>query len=459
MLTDWSSDWSSDNPTFQEKRKQIEIYINTYGLDLTGPGDILDPEYEEKFIPAVHEGFAKGQKEILTGLIEIEKDRSSLKKNKSSKNRSAERKIIHSLERLEESEAILRKLADTIAWQLIGNQLWLARRLNTDDSSPSLIHSNVESYISFVDRFNVGNPRGFALISDLTSFVRLGDILARDGDERALHVIELKEGKVNEELLPLAQFAARTNCEHFIAEVEKKESPRKFEQFKRLIKQAERLNRTQELIKTGAGHDARGDLVRLSEEVLEERLYESQLACLIERSRSSNWAIGIVEKCLYLGVYRGPFRDGRAFDLWLREVELDGPVSDLRSALFVPLATPMYLFPTLAPHCDDIYSGHIRVLMCLSLSHFAALAETHEMKVSWVDPKNGTDLNPGYVGHLLSNKEGNVMTLAFDGSAGNVGTGVVSRMFYNFTTPTTILEMLKSNLILSKNSVEVDLPK
>ncbi|GEL75431.1 hypothetical protein [Myxococcus virescens] len=459
MLTDWSSDWSSDNPIFQEKRKQIEIHINTYGLDLVGPGDIFDPKYEEKFIPAVHEGFAKGQKEILTGLIEIEKDRSSLKRSKSSKNRAAERKIIHSLERLNESEAILRKLADTIAWQLIGNQLWLARRLNTDDSSPSLIHSNVESYISFADWFNADNPRGFALISDLTSFVRLGDILARDGDERALHVIELKEGKVNEELLPLAQFAVRTNCEHFIAEVEKKEPPRKFEQFKRLLKQAERLNRTQELIKTGAGHDARGDLVRLSKEVLEERLYEGQLACLIERSKSLNWAIEIVEKCLYLGVYRGPFCDGRAFDLWLREVELDGPASDLRSALFVPLATPMYLFPTLAPHCNDIYSGHIRVLMCLSLSHFAALAEAHEMKVNWVDPKNGTDLNPSHLGHLLSNKEGNVMTLTFDGFAGNVGTGVVARMFYNFTTPTSVLEMLKSNLILSKNSVGVDLPK
>jgi hypothetical protein len=448
------SAWSSDHPAFQEKRKIIERYITSYGLEVVGPGDIHAPEYEKKFIPAVHEGFAKGQKEILAGLIEIEKERAALKarlKLRDSKRpaNDTRKEVDHALARLDEAEAILRKLADTIAWQLLGNQLWLARRLNTDDAPPSLLHSNVQSYVQFTDQFNAENPMGFALISDLTSFVRLGDILARDGELHALHVLELKEGKVNDELLPLAQFAAKTKCEHLVPNFEKTESPKKVQQLKRLIRQTERLEQTQELINTGIGQDARGDRVRLSEDVMEECLYADRLAELIEQSQSSNWAIDVIDGCLFVGVYRGHFRDGLAFQMWLKESDVDGPICDLRTTLFAPLGTPLYLIPPLFSHVEDIHGGNVRVLFCLSLSHFVSLFEEYGLKVGWLEPKESAEFNPK-ASHQLLLRQGRVMTLNLGGFTSHVGIGILSRMFYNFMMPTTVVEMLGSNLVLAK---------
>ena len=71
-------------------------------------------------------------------------------------------------------EHIIRKLADSIAWRMIGGQNYIARRLCLRESSrPTLKASSLASVLNIVNEYNDSNPLGFALISDITSFVQL----------------------------------------------------------------------------------------------------------------------------------------------------------------------------------------------------------------------------------------------------------------------------------------------
>src|SRR5690606_13651242 len=87
---------------------------------------------------------------------------------------------------------------DGIAWQLIGGEIHIARRFHIEeDSSKFLDTSNIEHAKKVADEINK-SPLDFALISDLTSYVQIGDILLKH--ENIVGIMELKEGKVNDQI-------------------------------------------------------------------------------------------------------------------------------------------------------------------------------------------------------------------------------------------------------------------
>src|SRR6185503_9474720 len=65
----------------------------------------------------------------------------------------------------------------------------------TEPSRPDLNSSSVESVEDAAEQLNSSNPLSFSLISDLTSFVQIGDLLYRD--LHLLKLIEVKEGDKN----------------------------------------------------------------------------------------------------------------------------------------------------------------------------------------------------------------------------------------------------------------------
>src|SRR5690606_807424 len=82
-----------------------------------------------------------------------------------------------------------------IAWQLLQNQTHNARRLHIGQNSKKILeNSNIDHAISISNKINE-DPMSFALISDITGFVQIGDLLVLD--KNGLGIVELKEGKVN----------------------------------------------------------------------------------------------------------------------------------------------------------------------------------------------------------------------------------------------------------------------
>jgi len=125
------------------------------------------------FFCAAHQGFHKAQNNIIAAIF---KD--------------------HDNPLPDATMAMYRKLMDCVAWQMLEMQLYAARRLYQSQRPPSLKHSNFNSVKSASDFETSEDHAKFALISDLTSFVQVGDLLVYDAD-KGLAVVEVKEGEKN----------------------------------------------------------------------------------------------------------------------------------------------------------------------------------------------------------------------------------------------------------------------
>lgn len=81
------------------------------------------------------------------------------------------------LNQLRYQEMCLRKIIDSIALQIFKYDLSQLRRLCSRQELIDITDSNLESVISFVDWYLNDNPNAFVLISDLTSFIQVGDVV------------------------------------------------------------------------------------------------------------------------------------------------------------------------------------------------------------------------------------------------------------------------------------------
>jgi hypothetical protein len=103
---------------------------------------------------------------------------------------SVEKVIIRTLHNLS-------NIADGIAIQMMSQQVHIARRLHIGEKSTKLFeNANIEHTIKEADKINE-DPGNFAQISDLTSFVQIGDLLIAHKTP-GLCISEIKEGKTNQ---------------------------------------------------------------------------------------------------------------------------------------------------------------------------------------------------------------------------------------------------------------------
>ncbi|MCE4373983.1 hypothetical protein [Xanthomonas hortorum] len=144
-------------------------------------------------------------------------------------------------EPLDASEQLLfRAVADTIAWGMLGGQLCYARRIYKSQLQPDLSQSNFESVLRVARELREQDPDCMPLITDLTSFVQVGDIMSVSADRRTSY-IEVKEGKHNKHVMDLAMFYEASGCETFREIVEKTESSKTVKQMKRVLRQKARM--------------------------------------------------------------------------------------------------------------------------------------------------------------------------------------------------------------------------
>lgn len=71
----------------------------------------------------------------------------------------------------------MRKSMDSIAWQLFNYDITVMRRLYYGQELIDITDSNLDSELYYIDEYVKENPEGFVLISDLTSFIQVGDIV------------------------------------------------------------------------------------------------------------------------------------------------------------------------------------------------------------------------------------------------------------------------------------------
>ena len=359
---------SPETIDFVEERLP-EILDSIFGnLDGESPFFLEAIVHRERNISDVHKGFFRAQELIKSYLISIQNDYLQNRRIDDREHRK-QRRII-----LEFREAILRKLSDSIVWILFDGEYYLIRRLFIGASQIPINPKEIENVASVLDLIK-GSPLKFALISDLTSCVQIGDLILVSWilGKKVISIVEVKTGETNRALTELID-----SIPNPLESVEFPE-PKLQGQFERIIKQNSRKERVIRILDNKYSPEPPGEnsfKLITPEQAFETKTFTNKILRLLKKSKTENWAIDIIDGCLYTGVYstrKGPMYKG--FDFWTDEIIPDYPSIDFRDGLYWELSMPLFLHPFSLEEIQGILTRKYIILFRLDFDTLFKIAE------------------------------------------------------------------------------------
>jgi hypothetical protein len=153
--------------------------------------------------------------------------------------REQKHRIGHGTEQFAEyNRAVWRRVNDSIVWSLAGLRRHIVKRICLYRPRGYLSESNEKSARAVTATINA-DPMAIAIWNDATNCVDLGDLThVRDGMQPQLEFIELKEGKVNEEVVELIDLR-ESEFEARFSEFATKRGKDGVNQYKRVLRQKE----------------------------------------------------------------------------------------------------------------------------------------------------------------------------------------------------------------------------
>lgn len=438
---------------FEDKLKEILQYIRRYAIDKMSGIDLKKSSDVDIFIALVHKGFALAQEEIIKLLLLIDEINvrlnKELKEANITKNKDRVKKLKSIKTKLEYQEVIVRKLADSIAWQLAHCEHHTLRRLYLGEKTYSIRSSNLEYGLKVIRKFNEEHPKGFALISDITSFIQIGDLLIVDlkKDGSSIGICELKEGKENEHIRGFLDFLYTAKCDRALYLFAKEEGITKYEQLKRMAKQDLRMMQSIDIINNGRGLDpATNKNVIISDDVFTLEHFDHIVSSLLTKSEEKGWAIDIVDECLFIGVYSGKFPGNKAFRGWLEPFKITYPRIDFRNSFFVPLSLPPFLLPFSEKDLMHLVSGDKRILMCLDYDKWFEIGKKFGLESRWLSRKETGKLLYSCRPFKPFTYENKAIEFSIGEVSGNLYDGILGRIFYELVTPSSAIKFIKHGL-------------
>lgn len=247
-------------------------------------------------------------------------------------------------------------------------------------SMVGLSNSNFESVIAAARHMRGQNPDSMPLISDLTTFVQIGDLFVAD-PKSGFSIVEVKEGKKNRDVFSLASFYKQSGCEHFKHIVSETETPHTVKQFERVLRQMDRMDFASKVIGEGRATDPdTRQEIYIPEPYIPMEDWDEELNKVIDDAAEKGWALDVIDRCLCVGAYTGNMLvpSPVAFLTWLHKIA-DGefiPAARLIDATYIPLALPIFAIPTTPERMLDLLFGRLHVCVGISIP---GLVEACEM--------------------------------------------------------------------------------
>jgi hypothetical protein len=433
---------------FQEKVRMIYRLACRYGEGrlLVNPAT---GAYDPRVLPRIrHSGYAQAQELIIQELLSVAAKKRELNSRLKSVRRDHKREeakaIFRDLEVQGFKEAVMRKLADSIAWQLIGGRNDIAQWLyKGEDSQPSIDQSNLASVKEEVDRMNRADTLSFGLLSDLTSFVQVGDILAKRRD--TLCLIEVKDGVKNAEAVAIIEKESPMGGPLDLGVVTAGLERHLAGQVERTYKQIVKGRRTEEILNKGRGVDPKSAMpVIVSEPPLLPESYRGELAALVSRLDEEPWAYSVIEECLMVGCYKGPMKKAGMSLLQRLGREFFGrayPVVSLRASLDFPTCEPVFLKPLGEDQILDIVFDRIRVFMLFDLDWLVRTFNKGGIAAKWLSRKETARLREEDKTKGLFVFDGRAIEVRHEQSSVYLSGGSLARIFFDSLLPSSLVSM------------------
>lgn len=382
------------------KLREICDFAFKHGTDAVTPEIIdknikkekWDPKIKEKFLKYCHIGFAKAQdlliEEVIEYQLEYRETKASIKDFSRNGKREKANETKKKLEIIRHRLQCFTHIANGIAWQLIGAQIHIARRLFIgQDSMNFLDSSNIEHSKRVADEINKDHQR-FALISDLTGFIQIGDILVRH--ERGIGIMELKEGKVNDQI---EEFFKKVMSDDKKEELDK-EFPDEIDekllkQIERRLRQDERMVRAVNVLNNDEGVDPKtGKQITIYEPMFETEYYLEELNKLEGILKEKNWANNVIEGCLLIGMYKDEVRDYGKFMLEkiLKDETEHYLIIDYLTIIQV-ISQPLFAKNFSPDFIIDILTGKVRVFIGIDGDELIKIFEHFKVEAAWMSKK------------------------------------------------------------------------
>lgn len=345
-------------------------------------------------------------------------------------------------------EALYRMAMDTIAWQMLERQLCYARRFFREQRQPSLNNSNLGSVVRAAKHFREQNPNSMPLITDLTTFVQIGDLFVND-PHRGFSIVEVKEGQKNHEIGKLATFYRQSGCEQFKQIVSQTESTHTVKQFERMLRQMERMDFASTVLGKGAGQDPDSkQQIHIPEPYIPIADWDAELNELFEEASEKGWAINVIDDCLFVGAYAkhmlpaSPF----AFLMWLHDFSGGEfiPAARLLDSVFQPLALPLFSIPTSPERMMDMLFGRLHVCMGISVPGLVEACEKNGFAVRPPKSKRERKWVHEMRGEAIKYK-GQAIVLEKNGKTLVPAAGIFVRSLFHFQRPMSFINAMFNN--------------
>lgn len=319
--------------------------------EMKGLGNFKDnSDLRKKFLFASHAGMNAAQKKIV--------------------------ELLQSQELLTDSHLVLiRGIADAMVWQLIGHQLCHARRFYKEHPPVNLKESNFESVVFCAEEQAKQDPGSISIISDLTSFVQVGDLLSMDSQGR-ITIAEVKEGKKNHEIMDFMKFFAETPCEHALDHFAREQGKSGMKQLQRMLRQSQRMGHVTEVMSKGKSVDPDTEhTIIIPEEFVYVPKWDNELNKILESSDSQGWGYAVIDSCLFMGAYSKEGMNGHGhgmFNMLFDKYEgaLESPRYRLNDCMIAPLALPVFNLNISDEHKFDLLFGRKNVCLGLNITNF-----------------------------------------------------------------------------------------
>lgn len=323
-----------------------------------------------------------------------------------------------------------------------------ARRLYKEQVQPNLKHSNFDSVVLASEHIVKEHPDAMPLISDLTSFIQVGDILANIPGEGMI-ISEVKEGKENKRIVDFMHFYSESKCDRALQMFCEQSGPKSVKQLERMVRQAGRMAHFTEIVSKGISKDPdTGQTIQIPEQEVQIETWDEELNDLLANPEGKGWAIHVIDDCLFLGCY---FEKKMAaaghiiFNGWFDSCggTESCPRARFLDSMKIPLALPV--FNRQIPHekMFDLLFGRLQICMGVNVEAFLAKCQREGITV-----RSGTNRETSQLEQLggrLYRHNGKSIFLGNGKVEMGLADGVFLRMLFHGQKPISLIKAILDN--------------
>lgn len=366
--------WERRSPEFKELIKTLMILIRQGDNDASRH---TKDEPIEKF-KRLLTGWKRAQKiiadELIIRLSSIEKLEKEKQLAHSKKDYEIKQKCIRDVKGITSEITILRRCIDSIVWMMLRNEHSSIRRLPINGTPDNLSVFNINDSMKVADEINT-DPMSIAVITDITTFVHTGDLIALF-PKKGIALIEIKSGKKNIEFSKAAEFSVLSECPHFDEVYTKEFDKKDIKHYQRTKRQFKRSQNVIETIETGEGFDNyHQSSVRIQDRNFQPDFYTDKIIDLWYKIyNGKSWAIADINECLFIGAYSNANMGFCGFNSWMNISKISGTVYNILDSFSDALSRPFFNLNLPEKLLLDIINGDLIIVLCLDYKRFVERA-------------------------------------------------------------------------------------